>query len=87
MKSIILLMIVCICLTACNTKKETEEESFIKITESHETDATEESKINEPVSIFSKEEEESFCEEAMRAADLCSDIYREAELINPDSDY
>ena len=23
----------------------------------------------------------------MRAADLCSDIYREAELINPDSDY
>ena len=87
MKSTLLMIIVCMCLTACSTKKETEEESFIKITESHETDSTEESEINEPVSIFSKEEEERFCQEAMRAADLCSDIYREAELINPDSDY
>ena len=88
MKSIILLMIVCICLTACSAKKEhKEEESFIKISENYETESSKESEPDEPVSIFSKEEEERFCEEAMRAADLCSDIYREAELINPDSDY
>lgn len=87
MKRTLLMIIVCICLTACSTKKETGEESFTKITESHETDSTEESEINEPVSIFSKEEEESFCQEAMKAADLCSDIYLESELINPDSDY
>lgn len=88
MKSTILLIVVCICLTACSAKKEPkEEESIIRITEDHETDSTEKSEINEPVSIFSTEEEESFCKEAMRAADLCSDIYREAELINPDSDY
>ena len=87
MKRTLLMIIVCICLTACSTKKETGEESFTKITESHETDSTEESEINEPVSIFSKEEEESFCQKAMKAADLCSDIYLESELINPDSDY
>ena len=87
MKRTLLMIIVCICLTACSTKKETGEESFTKITESHETDSTEESEINEPVSIFSKKEEESICQEAMKAADLCSDIYLESELINPDSDY
>lgn len=87
MKRTLLMIIVCICLTACRTKKETGEESFTKITESHETDSTEESEINEPVSIFSKKEEESICQEAMKAADLCSDIYLESELINLDSDY
>lgn len=42
---------------------------------------------SEPVSILTTEEEQNLRDEAMTAAEQCRELYKEAEIVYPETEY